>query len=143
MKYMVCVDGSEFGDAAFERAKELYVAQRDSLVVVLVHSDDLSKRQAEKEVIQKYAKQCVRQYNSKMVAEPIATGSSVGATILQTAKDEGVDAIIIGRRGMSKMQRVFAGSVSRYVMENAECDVFVVKADSTPKPKTDGAAQPV
>lgn len=49
-----------------------------------------------------------------------------------------MDAIIIGRRGMTKMQRVFAGSVSRYVMENADCDVFVVKAKSK-KEKEEGA----
>jgi hypothetical protein len=38
---------------------------------------------------------------------------------------------------MSKMQRVFAGSVSRYVMENADCDVFVVKS---PLPKQEPVA---
>lgn len=58
MKYLVCVDGSDFGDAAFERAKELYVSGRDMLVIVLVHSDDDSKRSSEKEVIQRYAKVC-------------------------------------------------------------------------------------
>ena len=56
MKYMICVDGSTYGDTAFERAKELYVADKDMLVVVLVLSDDESKRQGEREVIQRYAK---------------------------------------------------------------------------------------
>ena len=40
---------------------------------------------------------------------------------------------------MSSVQRFFTGSVSRYIMENADCDVLVVKAKSEPtqdeKPK--------
>lgn len=64
-------------------------------------------------------------FNSKMIAEPAST--TVGDKIIQTARDLKVDAIIIGRRGMNNIQRLFAGSVSRFVMENADCDVFVVK----------------
>ncbi len=63
-----------------------------------------------------------------MVAEPSTT--TVGDFIVHKAKEFKVDAIIIGRRGMTTMQRLFAGSVSRYVMENAPCDVFVVKGNN-------------
>lgn len=68
-------------------------------------------------------------FNSKIIAEPVVT--TVGEKIIQTAKEINADAIIIGRRGMSTMQRFFSGSVSKFVMENADCDVFVVKC----KPK--------
>lgn len=56
MKYLVCVDGSENGDAAFNRAKEIYAAHRDEIVVLLVHSGDEEKREKEIEIVQSYSK---------------------------------------------------------------------------------------
>jgi hypothetical protein len=56
MKYLVCVDGSEDGDVAFQRATHLYVPQRDELVILLVHSGEPENREKETEVIHRYSK---------------------------------------------------------------------------------------
>ncbi|KRM13182.1 universal stress protein [Paucilactobacillus suebicus] len=42
-------------------------------------------------------------------------------------KDENIDAIVIGATGQSRMERVFIGSTASYIMNNAKCDVIIVK----------------
>src|SRR5690349_7586392 len=40
-----------------------------------------------------------------------------------------IDFLIIGRRGMNQIKRALVGSNSQYVVENAKCNVVVVKGD--------------
>ncbi len=44
-------------------------------------------------------------------------------------KDNAIDTLVIGRRGMNTFQRLVTGSVSKYCLENADCNVLVVKVD--------------
>jgi hypothetical protein len=37
------------------------------------------------------------------------------------------DVIILGRRGMSNLDRLFVGSTSSYCAENAPCNVIIMK----------------
>jgi len=46
--------------------------------------------------------------------------------ILVMARDVGADTIVIGRRGLGRVQRVFEGSVSRKVARQADCTVISV-----------------
>lgn len=46
--------------------------------------------------------------------------------ILQYAKDENCDLIVMGRRGYSKIKRFFLGSVTQRVLSDAHCSVLVV-----------------
>jgi nucleotide-binding universal stress UspA family protein len=48
-------------------------------------------------------------------------------TILEVAKREEVDLIVIGRRGISGVQRFLMGGVSSSVVGHSICDVLVVK----------------
>lgn len=48
-------------------------------------------------------------------------------TILAVAKKEGADLIVVGRRGISGVERFLMGSVSNNVVNNSACDVLVVK----------------
>ena len=47
-------------------------------------------------------------------------------TILATAEREGVDLIVIGRRGVSALSQLLMGSVSRAIVDHAHCAVTVV-----------------
>ncbi len=47
--------------------------------------------------------------------------------ILDMAKDVGADAIVIGHRGLGRLQRMFQGSVSQKVNQQAECTVVTVR----------------
>ena len=53
--------------------------------------------------------------------------SSPGERLCDMSQRLKVDCIVVGRRGMSKLKRLFLGSVSRYLVDHACCDVLVVK----------------
>ena len=46
--------------------------------------------------------------------------------ILKIATDENFDLIVMGRRGLSNMERIFLGSVTQKVIAQAPCPVMVV-----------------
>ena len=50
-----------------------------------------------------------------------------GDEIVRYAKENGVELIIIGNRGLNRLQEVFLGSVSHYVAQHANCPVLIVK----------------
>nr|WP_320026438.1 universal stress protein [uncultured Acetobacterium sp.] len=49
--------------------------------------------------------------------------------ILELAKDEGFDLIVMGNRGMSKIKRFFTGSVTQRVISEAPCPVLAIHED--------------
>ena len=47
--------------------------------------------------------------------------------IIQTAKEEGFDIIVVGSRGLSGVEEFFLGSVSDRIADRASCSVLIVK----------------
>jgi len=54
-------------------------------------------------------------------------GDFFGNVICSAAKNHKVDCLIVGRRQMGGFKRFFVGSTSKYCLENAPCNVVVVK----------------
>lgn len=50
--------------------------------------------------------------------------------ILETAKKESFDLILMGNRGFSKIKRFFVGSVTQRVISEAPCPVLVIHIDA-------------
>ena len=50
--------------------------------------------------------------------------------ILETAKKEKVDLIVMGNRGFSKIKRFFVGSVAQRVISEAPCPVLVIHSEA-------------
>lgn len=50
--------------------------------------------------------------------------------ICKIAEKRNVDMIIVVRRSMNTVSRLFIGSTSRYVVEHANCNVLVAKEKS-------------
>lgn len=55
-------------------------------------------------------------------------------TILEAAREEQADLIVLGTHGRSGVSRVLMGSVAEDILRNALCPVLTVKAKTSPKP---------
>jgi nucleotide-binding universal stress UspA family protein len=60
------------------------------------------------------------------------TSSNPGDLICKALENFGVDNCVLGRRGLGTFERFFSGSTSKYVLENANCNVIVVKTSMGP-----------
>ena len=52
---------------------------------------------------------------------------SPGPVVISTAKENDVDLIVMGSRGLGVLKRIFMGSVSSYVASHDTCPVLIVK----------------
>jgi hypothetical protein len=59
--------------------------------------------------------------------------NEVGDLICHAIDKHNIDFCCIGRRGLGKLKRLFVGSVSSYIVQHANCDVFVVKGEHGPE----------
>lgn len=139
-RILVGYDGSQNADRALSRAASIAKEQGASLKVVYVLNvpilasapfapppipqgvfDDLMKDG--KEIVSR----AIRAVSSMI---PQASGSlEVGypaESILDTATKDGYDLIVLGRRGVSRIERFLLGSVAGSVMNHSKCDVLIV-----------------
>jgi nucleotide-binding universal stress UspA family protein len=65
---------------------------------------------------------------------------SPGRVICELAHSYRADAIVMGRRGYSKMSELMLGSVSNYVLHHAPCSVVVIQGQSLAESDQSNAA---
>lgn len=133
---LIPVDGSESAERAAGKAIELaqltkakltflYVANLNPLAINVGLSDSIiqSINKAGDDILAHAAASVPAGLEVKCVKQ---TGSP-GVVILEQAKVEGADMIVMGSRGLGVVKGVFLGSVSQYVVEQSVCPVMVVK----------------
>jgi len=154
---LLSVDASEFSVKAVEWASKNTLHSTDVILLMTVWEEliDLSGIEnttvdpigmviVENEEIQKHNEEHLNQakkllvslYNAylvKMKVLPLLISSAdqgksyIGKLICGAAKALEVDLIVMGSRGLGKVKQFFVGSVSKYVVENSQCPVLVVK----------------
>jgi nucleotide-binding universal stress UspA family protein len=136
MKILVPVDGSAYSLKAVETACDLAKAQAPASVVltaVAVHIPELEEGVyiAEKMKVQAEASLAkareVAQGKGVTAEVILATGASPADEIVQAAKDQQADLIVIGSRGLAGKTRSFLGSTASQVVTYSPCSVLVVK----------------
>jgi nucleotide-binding universal stress UspA family protein len=136
MKILVPVDGSAYSLKAVETACDLAQSQPPSTVVlaaVSVEIPDLEegvyiaeKMKAQAQIALAKAKDVAQ--GKGVAAETILTaGASPADKIVQVAKDQKADLIVIGSRGLAGKTRSFLGSTASQVVTYSPCSVLVVK----------------
>ncbi len=136
MKILVPVDGSAYSLKAVETACDLAKAQAPATVVltaVAIQIPELEegvyiaeKMKAQAEIALAKAKEVAQ--GKGVTAEVIlATGASPADEIVQVAKDQQADLIVIGSRGLAGKTRSFLGSTASQVVTYSPCSVLVVK----------------
>ncbi|MCJ7819273.1 MAG: universal stress protein [Syntrophales bacterium] len=136
MKILVPVDGSAYSLKAVETACDLAKAQAPSTVVltaVAVQIPELEegvyiaeKMKAQAEIALAKAKE-VAQAKGITAEVVLGIGASPADEIVQVAKDQQADLIVIGSRGLAGKTRSFLGSTASQVVTYSPCSVLVVK----------------
>jgi len=139
-RVLIATDGSDGGNRALDAAVELAGATHAALIVLTVGGNvtgadlrkladrggDLSKSlQAQADRILKRAAVSARRGGVMPAALRCEWGDAAEA-ILDVARREKVDAIVLGRRGGGRLSRLLMGSVSQKVASLAACTVVVV-----------------
>jgi nucleotide-binding universal stress UspA family protein len=136
MKILVPVDGSAYSLKAVETACDLAKAPAPAsliLTAVAVQIPELEegvyiaeKMKAQAEIALTKAKEVAQ--GKGVTAEVIlAIGASPADVIVQVAKDQQADLIVIGSRGLAGKTRSFLGSTASQVVTYSPCSVLVVK----------------
>jgi nucleotide-binding universal stress UspA family protein len=143
MKILMAHDGSKQADLALKRAMHLASKMNASLVVISVipdlftdfyimmdvsdgESQGLSRTMAENTnrfmagISEALAKSGLE------VATKVIFGSPA-KTIIDIAKSEKVDMIVVGSHGRTGPEKFLLGSVTSRVVDHAPCDVLVVR----------------
>lgn len=130
---VLAIDGS----AASDKALRFLMRQidprpdgpgRESIRVTLVHAMPYLKYPEVKEA----GKRLIRRYGEKLlgsgfkIQEALRLGKPADE-ILTVAKQEKVDLIVTGAKGLGAIRRVLLGSVSTRVVQHAHCGVLVVR----------------
>jgi nucleotide-binding universal stress UspA family protein len=154
MKILVCVDGSEQSQKAIEVASLIAEGpQVEDVALIHVYENKLDpyssstwggegyavsqmdvehlkeRYEKEKEKGNRILQKARIFFEAKNIkARTILKEGHPADRIVETASEEGFDMIVIGSRGLGGLQRLFLGSVSNAVVQEAKnCSVIVVK----------------
>lgn len=135
-RILVATDGSPNAGQALEHAIELARSTEGAEVLILhvcgvcatdMSPDDDTLNVAEN-VVQDAAKTVAEAgVAARTLVESDMPPESVGEAIADIARNEGVDLIVLGSRGLSEFKGMLLGSVSSKVLHHASCPVLVIK----------------
>lgn len=130
MKIMVCYDGSTVAKDALTLAQQHARAFNGSVDIVTsrlkgtkYQVEDIMNAENELD----YAKEQMKKENIPCATHLLIRGMSPGEDLVQFAKENQTDEIIIGVRKRSKVEKILLGSTAQYVILQAPCPVVTVK----------------
>jgi len=123
MKILVGIDGSDHSKAALIEAINIAKKFSGSVKVITVYKQGMDK-EAEKvlEEAEQYLKKEKINYSLSSIL-----GSNPSRALVNIAKHEDFDLVVVGSRGLGSAASFLLGSVSKKVVSKAHCDVLVVK----------------
>jgi nucleotide-binding universal stress UspA family protein len=147
MKILVCTDGSEHSRKALTQAALIAESKNiDEVTIIHVYESGQSAAplfvisEKQEKLMNLVAEELTEERNA-IISKALKVFEGVNVktraiikeghpshTIVGVAKKEGFDMIFIGSRGLSGLEKVFLGSVSNAVVQEAHnCSVVVVK----------------
>ncbi|MEL7646688.1 MAG: universal stress protein [Sedimentibacter sp.] len=115
--------------SGYKRNKKLWsqvdgsiISENDEKTKLLEEHITASSHKILKSLIEKLDFAGIKTETEVIIGEPYEK-------ILETAKNENFDLIVMGNRGFSKIKRFFVGSVTQRVISDAPCPVLVIHSD--------------
>lgn len=143
-KILVALDGSDHANKALEMAVQM--AQRCDSELILFYALEVRSLRADYEaIVNKSARDAYIAMGEKqkddILSEAEKTAIDMGLSnvrqeclegeaarsILKAAKDNDVNLVVVGTRGLTGLRELAMGSVARKVTSAAECPVMVVR----------------
>lgn len=139
-RILVALDNSEIGQFVFEEALSLAQTNRACLMLLHILSDTevgyaaIANLDEHLSLWEQYRQQGLKRLQLRQAialkagvsAETIQISGAAPAEICALAKSWKADLIVVGHRKLSRLQKLFEGSVSSYVMHYAPCSVWTV-----------------
>jgi nucleotide-binding universal stress UspA family protein len=144
-KILVAIDGSEPSTRALEYAADLTKTRKTGLIIVTAvprahiaafpvegfsplyldqYEDDLNHTYSR---ILAETLEATKKQHPKIPVESKLLHGRAGDAIVEASKDEEIDLIVMGCRGLSGVTGFVLGSVSRHVVENCTKPILIVK----------------
>ncbi len=130
MKILVGYDGSKVAEDALKMAQKHANAFKGDIFIVtsLEQSHTLQKEDIDKaEGKLEYLRTSFNLDDISCETHASVSYLSPGEDLVQFAKDNAIDEIVIGVRRRSKVGKLIFGSTAQYVILNAPCPVVTVK----------------
>lgn len=130
MKILVGYDGSKVAEVALKMAQKSANAFKADIFIVtsLEQSHTLQKEDIDKaESKLEYLRTSFNLDDISCETHASVNYLSSGEDLVQFAKDNAIDEIIIGVKRRSKVGKLIFGSTAQYVILNAPCPVVTVK----------------
>ena len=123
------IDGSEHSKRALKEAIGLAKMTGGNITLLSVCSRGANE---DKETLQNKCKNALENMQKIVAAEGVPVHKlllegKVVDQIVRTAKEGCFDLVVIGARGLSRLEEIMMGSVSHGVAENAPCPVIVTR----------------
>jgi nucleotide-binding universal stress UspA family protein len=130
MKILIGYDGSNLAKEALNLVKRRAKAFQATVDIVTsmikgTESQREDIEQAERSL--EYAKSLLAEENIACDTHLLIRGLSPGEDLVEFAKENNIDEIIVGVRRRSKVGKLIMGSTAQYVILKAPCPVVTVK----------------
>ena len=131
MKILVGYDGSNVGKEALKLARERAKAFEASIEVVFAMAQNRELKyediQKAEDKLQWEVKNILTENNIPYETHLVIANLNPGEELVEFAKQNKIDEIIIGVKRRSKVGKVFFGSTAQHVILNAPCPVVTIK----------------
>jgi nucleotide-binding universal stress UspA family protein len=144
-KILVAIDGSEPSKRALDYAVEIAETRKSELIIVTsvprAHVaafpvggfNPLYMDQYEEDLHHTYSRilaeetETVKKQHPDLLVNKMLLEGRAGDAVVEASKEDGIDLIVMGCRGLSGIKGFVLGSVSRHVVENCTKPILVVK----------------
>ncbi|EGC31531.1 hypothetical protein DICPUDRAFT_39798 [Dictyostelium purpureum] len=144
VNYMIAVDDSSNTEESIkEIVNHLFKKEEDTLYLISVAEDPITFPSSAMSavIVAETLKAIERKHKTILVNRAkfaknlgvqnvkalLGHGNHVGEAVIKAANEKSIHYLVVGRRGMGPIKRIFIGSTSRYILEHAECNVICVK----------------